>query len=59
MKHLYEMATGESIGHMTDDVTGLQKVKVLTQLYLRTNILKKAIYFIYVIYPLIEHGRRT
>jgi len=30
MEHLQEMATGESIGQMTDDVTRPQKVKVVT-----------------------------
>jgi len=36
------MAYGESNGHMTDDVTQLWKVKVVTPIQLECNIAKTA-----------------
>jgi len=38
--HLYEMTYGESNGHVTDDVTSLQKVKLVTPIHLEPNISK-------------------
>ena len=42
MDNQSQMAYGESIGHMIDDVTWPRKVKVVTQLSLGLNISKRA-----------------
>ena len=40
MKHPQEMPYGVSNGHMSEDVTWPQKVNVVTQIYLESNISK-------------------
>jgi len=42
MEHLQEMATWESNGHVTDDVTCSWKVKVVTPICLGPSISKTA-----------------
>ena len=42
MEHLWEIATWESSGHMTADVTRPYKVKVVTPIHLEANISKMA-----------------